>query len=85
MCDLSVLFSSVFSIGVTNYSPGPSGQTIANDIELHIADEVLRIAQNSSLHINLANHYASINKVVSLILLLGMSAYHCHLLPFLKV
>lgn len=45
MCDLSVLFSSVFSIGVTNYSPGPSGQTIANDIELHIADEVLRIAQ----------------------------------------
>jgi N4-gp56 family major capsid protein len=30
---------------ITNYSPGTSGQTIANDIELHIADEVLRIAQ----------------------------------------
>jgi len=30
---------------VTNYSPGAANQTIANDIELHIADEVLRIAQ----------------------------------------
>ena len=32
-------------LGLTNYSPGAAGQTIANDIELHIADEVLRIAQ----------------------------------------
>lgn len=31
--------------GITNYSPGAAGQTIANDIELHIQDEVLRIAQ----------------------------------------
>ena len=31
--------------GVTNYSPGAANQTIANDIELHIRDEVLRIAQ----------------------------------------
>jgi len=36
---------SLISPAITNYSPGPSGQTIANDIELHIADEVLRIAQ----------------------------------------
>jgi N4-gp56 family major capsid protein len=36
---------SLFSIGLTNYSPGSGGQTISNDIELHIADEVLRIAQ----------------------------------------
>lgn len=33
------------SPAVTNYSPGAANQTIANDIELHIADEVLRIAQ----------------------------------------
>ena len=33
------------SPGLTNYSPGAAGQTIANDIELHIQDEVLRIAQ----------------------------------------
>lgn len=31
--------------GVTNYAP--TAQTIANDIELHIADEVLRISQRS--------------------------------------
>jgi hypothetical protein len=31
--------------GLTNFSPGAGGQTIANDIELHIRDEVLRIAQ----------------------------------------
>jgi len=30
---------------LTNYSPGASGQTLANDIELHIREEVLRIAQ----------------------------------------
>lgn len=30
---------------LTNSSPGSGGQTIANDIELHIASEVLRIAQ----------------------------------------
>lgn len=41
---LNVL-KAILSPGVTNYSPGQSGQTIANDIELHIADEVLRIAQ----------------------------------------
>ena len=35
----------LFNAGLTNYSPGSSGQTLANDIELHIADEVLRIAQ----------------------------------------
>ena len=35
------------SPGVTNYSPGAANQTIANDIELHIADEVLRIAQRN--------------------------------------
>lgn len=42
------LFASLAALlvpGVTNYSPGAGGQTIANDIELHIADEVLRIAQ----------------------------------------
>lgn len=37
---LSLLFPAL-----TNYSPGAAGQTIGNDIELHIADEVLRIAQ----------------------------------------
>ena len=31
--------------GVTNYSPGSSNQTLSSDIELHIANEVLRIAQ----------------------------------------
>lgn len=36
---------SLFAPAVTNYSPGAANQTIANDIELHIADEVLRIAQ----------------------------------------
>lgn len=30
---------------VTNYSPGAGGQTIQNDIELHIANEVLRLSQ----------------------------------------
>ena len=35
----------LLSPAVTNYSPGAANQTIANDIELHIADEVLRIAQ----------------------------------------
>lgn len=34
-----------FSPAVTNYSPGAANQTIANDIELHIADEVLRLSQ----------------------------------------
>ena len=38
-------FGGYLSPGLTNYSPGASGQTIANDIELHIRDEVLRIAQ----------------------------------------
>ena len=37
--------ASVFAPGLTNYSPGAAGQTIANDIELHIADQVLRLAQ----------------------------------------
>lgn len=36
---------SLLSPSVTNYSPGAANQTIANDIELHIRDEVLRIAQ----------------------------------------
>jgi N4-gp56 family major capsid protein len=31
--------------GITNYSPGAGGQTLQNDIELHIEDEVLRIAK----------------------------------------
>jgi len=38
-------FLGLIAPGVTNYSPGPSGQTIANDIELHIQDEVLRLSQ----------------------------------------
>ena len=38
------MFNFIFP-GVSNFSPGASGQIIANDIELHIADEVLRIAQ----------------------------------------
>lgn len=42
---LATLLLSYFAPGVTNYSPGAAGQTIANDIELHIRDEVLRIAQ----------------------------------------
>lgn len=40
-----MFLKNLFFPGVTNYSPGPGGQTIANDIELHIRDEVLRIAQ----------------------------------------
>ena len=36
---------AILVMGVTNYSPGANGQVIANDIELHIAEEVLRIAQ----------------------------------------
>ncbi len=35
----------IFCPGVTNYSPGAANQTISNDIQLVIADEVLRIAQ----------------------------------------
>lgn len=38
-------FGGFLSPRLTNYSPGAGGQTIANDIELHIAEEVLRIAQ----------------------------------------
>ena len=38
-------FGGYLSPGLTNYSPGSSGQTIANDIELHIREEVLSIAQ----------------------------------------
>ena len=33
------------SPALTNYSPGAGGQSIANDIDLYIQDEVLRIAQ----------------------------------------
>jgi N4-gp56 family major capsid protein len=36
---------SIFTRGVTNYSPGATNQTIANDIELLIAKKTLRIAQ----------------------------------------
>lgn len=39
------LLLSIFSPSLTNFSPGPAGQIIANDIELHIAEKVLRIAQ----------------------------------------
>lgn len=39
------LLLSLLSPGVTNASPGAANQTISYDIELHIADEVLRIAQ----------------------------------------
>ena len=46
---------SLISPAITNYSPGPSGQTIANDIELHIADEVLRIAQRQLVAFNSVN------------------------------
>ena len=42
---LLLAFADFFLPGLTNYSPGASGQTIANDIELHIREEVLRIAQ----------------------------------------
>lgn len=47
---LALMFGPVLaavSPCLTNYSPGAAGQTIANDIELHIRDEVLRIAQRS--------------------------------------
>ena len=43
--NIKKLALSLLLPGVTNYSPGAGGQTIQNDIELHIADEVLRIAQ----------------------------------------
>lgn len=36
---------ALFSPAVTNASPGAANQTIANDIELHIRDEVLRLSQ----------------------------------------
>jgi N4-gp56 family major capsid protein len=36
---------AIFSPGLTNYSPGAGNQTTANDIELVIATDVLRIAQ----------------------------------------
>ena len=39
------LLALALSPAVTNYSPGAANQTIANDIELHIADEVLRLSQ----------------------------------------
>ena len=39
------LFKEVLTAKLTNYSPGANGQTLANDVELHIADEVLRVAQ----------------------------------------
>ena len=42
---LVTLLKGLLSPGVTNYSPGAGGQTIANDIELHIQDEVLRLSQ----------------------------------------
>ena len=42
---LVTLLKGLLSPGVTNYSPGAGGQTIANDIELHIQDEVLRLAK----------------------------------------
>lgn len=42
---LFTALAAYLSPGLTNYSPGAGGQTIANDIELHIQDEVLRIAQ----------------------------------------
>ena len=48
MKKLSTLASmalAALSPALTNYSPGAGGQTIANDIDLHIAEEVLRIAQ----------------------------------------
>ena len=45
MKNLFALLKGLISPGVTNYSPGAAGQTIGNDIELHIADEVLRVAQ----------------------------------------
>lgn len=37
--------ATLLTPGVTNFSPGAGAQTLANDIELHIRDEVLRIAQ----------------------------------------
>ena len=36
------LLHAVFESGLTNFSPGAANQAIANDIELHIAEEVLR-------------------------------------------
>lgn len=47
MLKLFMFVLGYFMPGVTNYSPGPNGQTIQNDIELHIAEEVLRIAQRN--------------------------------------
>jgi len=41
---LHLLLAFIFP-GITNFSPGSSGQSLQNDIELHIASEVLRIAQ----------------------------------------
>lgn len=43
--ELNKLLLGLLSPSLTNYSPGASGQTLANDIELHIRDSVLRIAQ----------------------------------------
>ena len=45
MGKFSQFLKSIFSRGVTNYSPGATNQTIANDIELLIAKKTLRIAQ----------------------------------------
>ena len=42
---IKFLFLALIFPAVTNYSPGAGGQTLANDIDLLIADEVLRIAQ----------------------------------------
>ena len=42
---LSKFVLGLISPSLTNYSPGAGGQTIGNDIELHIRNEVLRIAQ----------------------------------------
>lgn len=42
---LKLLLITLLCPALTNYSPGASSQTITSDIELHIADEVLRIAQ----------------------------------------
>lgn len=46
MAMLETMLSYAFP-GLTNYSPGAAGQTLANDIELHIAEKVLRIAQRN--------------------------------------
>lgn len=42
---LSKFVLGLISPSLTNYSPGAGGQIIGNDIELHIRNEVLRIAQ----------------------------------------